>query len=239
MANTELFNSAMLAGQELHGQGDFTEARDHWQIAENHAPDAVSAGRAIRGDAASAAKLGYLGVAVERAQTALVLHGDAAAENPVYRREEAQTRGVLARLMFKSIGTEEYHELMPTAEARKGAVLPLVSMRRAVEVLGGISREAERTDQHLLNLLPHMATGEALYGDQDRARHLLGYLPMAVKLTESPDLPTSAHISERHRRTSQLRMAAYAGGAALVTTLAAAPKGRHMALGVARGRAGW
>src|SRR6476659_3482227 len=103
MSNLELFNGAMLAGQELHGRGDFLEARDHWQNAEVHAPDPVSEGRAIRGDAASAAKLGYLAEAVDRAQHALILHDDVAAKDPIpeNRREEAQTRGVLTRFMLR------------------------------------------------------------------------------------------------------------------------------------------
>jgi hypothetical protein len=229
----------MLAGQELHGLGDFTEARDHWKNAEAHAPDPVSEGRAIRGDAASAAKLGYLAEAVERAQSALVLHGQAAAENPAHRREEAQTQGVLTRFMFRSIGLEEYNGLIPTDEAKHQAASPLRGMRKAMYTLREVSKEAGRNDQHLLNLVPHMITGEALYGDHSRARRLLPHVGRAITLTEIPALPTSAGISDKYRREAQKRMAAYSAGAMLVTALTFAPQLRNRALGLALGPTGW
>jgi hypothetical protein len=238
----DTYDEAMRSAQDLHGQGNFVDARETWQQAEALAPDELCQGRAIRGDAASAGKLYLFDEAVERAQLALRIHSQLRAEDPsspIYLREEVQSQGVTSRQILRTIAIEEKYGKVPFERAMEEAFLPLTGITRAYDRIRSIGKEAGCIDQYEINIVPHVAMGHGLYGEADVARALATEARRVAKFTEAVGSPTSASISPAYRGRSMARAVLHATAASTVATFGASPANRKFALAVALSRFGF
>jgi hypothetical protein len=221
------FHHTMRAAQELHGQGKFADAQRSWQHAADilPEPDIRERARAIRGDAASAAKLKDYGYAERRARAAYAMHrtvleaatGD---DRLPALREFVASGGLLGRLVIGGLIRQERHEHLPPKNARSQAVGPLLLLEGAWD--GIIEAEAltQAADQHKINLVSGLTIAHGLYGDRLRAEALLKEAHQLARQSEADGLATAANISADYRRRAQQRALVRARAAGLAVRLA-------------------
>jgi hypothetical protein len=212
-----LFDSRMQEGQLAHGSGNYDDARLTWQEAEELAPDALSKGRAIRGDASSAGRLGA-DDAIPRAEQAYGIHRQETeppetASNQAWR-ERAESARVYGRMLLRGAIDQERRGSSTTLLGIAGDVLDdaAASMRRVTA--------SEQPDQHDINLSPYLVISRALQGRKTAATDEYKRMRGAMRLSESPDLPTGARLSPAYTRKARLQSMGRMKVARTVTALA-------------------
>jgi len=169
----------MNQAQDLHEQGSFETAQEHWQQAVNCAPDAIEKARAIRGDAASAYQRGNEPYAREKAEAAFSIHDQVVEASTQFGgpnrlrglRERAQSAGVLGRFVTASVARRELSGELLTDDARTEANPGLTMLDSALRDIEMVEAETAATDQYRINSLSHLAVGHSLYGDDYTAAY--------------------------------------------------------------------
>jgi hypothetical protein len=211
-----LFNGRMQEGQLAHGRGDYDDARLTWRKAEELAPDALSRGRAIRGDASSAGRLGA-DDAIPRAQHAYDIHRQET-ELPETAssawRERAESARVYGRMLLRTAINQERRSGNTTLLGIAGGILEdaATSMRQVTT--------SEQPDQHDINLSPYLVISRALRGRKAAATDEYKRMRGVMRLSESPDLPTGARLSSAYTRKARLQSMGRMKVARAVTALA-------------------
>lgn len=241
------FVSLMEDGRILHGRGSFEAAQGKWQAAEVFAPDALGEACAIRGDAASASRLGKHDYAIQRDKEALGLHERAIRDHPDGHswhegiREKAQTLGELGRVMLVEVVEDEDALRLSPHEAREKAVPALVRFNLAASEIQHAKKIADdgMPDQYEINMASRGAVAHGLYGDKGRSKKEAWEALRLGWKSESPKLPTAAKdISTPNRLLSRLRGIMRGAGAVAVSHLATPHKTmrRRAALSIASSR---
>lgn len=241
------FAALMEDARTLHGRGSFEAAQAKWQAAEVFAPNPLEEGRAVRGDAASASRLGDHRYAISRDEQALRLQERAIREHPEGTswwegsREKAQTLGELGRVMLVEVVEKEHNRVFPPHTARGEAISALIRFNLA----GSEIRHAEKLandgepDQYRINLASRGAVAHGLYGDRERARKEAWAAFRLGWISESPKLPTAAKdMSRTDRLLSRARGVMRGAGSVAVSHLATPHETvrRRAALKIARSR---
>jgi ADP-ribose pyrophosphatase len=245
------FNSIMKQAQILHGKGDFAQAKPLWSAAQGILPDPLENGRALRGEAASLARLQLHTQAAVKAREALALHDDAVASHGAgdgtieahlsALRYRAESRAVLGRILLSPIVNAERTTTMTPGEARQEAEESLAYLNDALQDIVRVEAATHRTDQHKINMLSRLAIAHALYGEKQQAKQLSWQAMKAAWFAEAPGNSTSAHISLSHTLRAKGRAIprAYAGAVGVRLATSHPSRRRQMALGIAAdGRVG-
>ncbi|HLZ14484.1 MAG TPA: hypothetical protein VKQ34_00655, partial [Candidatus Saccharimonadales bacterium] len=170
------FGTRMRETQDLHTRGEYQRAMLLWRKAIDMMPDPLEKGRAMRGYAASAARLGNYWAAGKWAASAFELHGQAANTVPAEfqlqaLRQRGASAGMLGRLIVGSaLRRERAGRLSPRGareEAREGLSYFDAALEDilSVEIATGGDLNAQ-PDQERINLVSRMAIAYALVSDR-------------------------------------------------------------------------
>lgn len=203
--NPELFKHTMDQAGILHHQGHFSDAVPIWKDAQNAAPDDLSRGRALRGEASSLERGGWIDEAEIPARTAYNVHTDLTNKSSYLQwagraREKVESGRVLSRIL---LGTIIRGELSGAAapEAARDLVNDKVEpfLGDALETMEKAEKRQEYEDQHTINLLGTLSITTSLYGDIYKGRELALQLLKRAPWAEGKNNPTSANLGLRHR----------------------------------------
>lgn len=201
LADLDSFHDTISNAQLLHGMGKFVSACKQWQNAADMTVDPLEKGRALRGDAASAARLGYKQRAAKVAKKAYDIHdqavheaSDEQAELPA-KRERAQSANVLGTLLVGATARLELSWYFSRQDARENAQDGLKMLNSAIEDVLAVESVTGQTDQYKINLMSRLAIAHSLYGDTDLAKDYTKQARALAWQSESKQLPTRANLT--------------------------------------------
>lgn len=238
------FDDLMTQAQDLHGQGQFTDAQHVWQQAVGMAPDVIEKARAIRGDAASAHQLANTAYALNRATAAHLIHDQAVSSTTQYNspertralRERAQSASLLGRIVVSSLATRERSDIISTNNARHQSKRGLGLFDEALRDITVVEKSTGASDQYRINALSHAAIAHSLYGNEQTASSAAAEARKLAWTSESG--PTAANISASHRARAVVRavVRAYTASAVHLLTTPHESMRRSLALKIATHR---
>jgi len=235
------FTRTMDAAQQAHGQGRFARARQLYLAAADILPDPLEKGRATRGAAEGAWRIGAMDAAITDAHEALSGHDEAVrifpeAAKTQARRERAASGGVLGRIVVAAaVRWERSGDLTPMqaraiAQEGVGYLDAALDDILAVEAATGVA-----PDQYKINIMSRLAVAHALYGDQVVGRRHAQQAQTIGARSEAASNPTSANLPARYRVRARARSIprAYAALAASHLATRSASLRRNVALAIA------
>lgn len=242
------FVALMEDGQALHARGSFEAAQAKWRAAEVFAPNPLEEGRAVRGDAASASRLGEHDYAIQRGEQALGLQMHAIREHPdgtawwEGSREKAQTLAELGRVMLVEVIEKEQSRVLPPHTAHSEAISGVIRFNLAESEIRHAEKLADdgEVDQYRINMASRIAMAHGLYGGDRKLARKEAWTALRLGWrSESPNLPTAAkNMSRTDRLLSRVRGVVRGAGSVAVSHLATPHKSsrRRAALKVASSR---
>ena len=243
IAAIDSFNTLIRSAQDLHGRGQFAQAQEKWLAASDILPDSLSKARALRGYAASIARLGNRELAIAQIRTAKAQNDQALAIAPessefIYRRERAQSALVLGSLVVGEIVDLERRKIAKPHDARRAAATGLADLDSALADIEQVEAQTGGVDQYRINILSRLAVAQALYGDRNAARAAAKEAARLGWQSESKRLPTSAKISTANALRAKARAVPRGYAARLVARLATPGKSvrRAAALAIANNK---
>jgi 8-oxo-dGTP pyrophosphatase MutT (NUDIX family) len=205
------FKHLMDDAQQLHGQGKFAEARERYLEAANVLPDPLERGRAIRGAASGAERMGDRATAISEAKRALEIHDRAVRSFPKEAemqatRERAASRGVLGKIAVSAVVRQERLGELAPAEARAAAQKGLACLDGALEDI--LTVEAVRgvePDQYKINIMGRLALAHTLYGDRSKGKDYARQARLLGDHSEDKANLTSVDFSLGYRLRARAR----------------------------------
>ena len=223
------FDEHMRAGQAAHQARGLDAAIENWRAAQVLAPDDLSLGRAVRGEASSTERRdGFAPHVVDLAERAANLHQGVLLATPddyAAVREALESERVLGRIWLNGgIDHERAGQRGRGYLAHAGRVFQggnvLADRVRTWGATDDQPQEEHLPDQHEINWWPYSSIAAALTGDRRTAREHARHAQRTARHAESSSLPTAAHISPEYAGKANRIARVRAVGARAVAELA-------------------
>lgn len=237
------FKDGMDEAQQLHGQGRFAEARQKYLEVAGMLPDPLESGRALRGAAAGAGRMGDTVVAMGEAQKAVDIHDEAVRSFPEEaqvsaRRERAASRGVLGQIAIAALVQHERFDKLTLLKAQAAAQNGVTHLDQAYEDILTVEAASGTPDQYKINIMSRLALAHSLYGDRAKGRNYARQALALGRRSEAKNNPTSADLPRGYRLRAMARGVPRGLSAVAVSHLATRKPGvrRRAALALAANR---